>query len=257
MCEYIKFEVKNEKNPNNFVKSNNNLKNDLHFEKHDNRRAERVHFPNNLHTVIVPTHHTNAHNKAAARKNATAPVKEEENRLKSEPKNISKLVTVNDTKNDFVIHIKNDTHKHKRKPEDEIKHKRKTDTKHTTQTHATLSSAESKTSLRSDHRILIKSDSKSTLRSGESKGDLKSLSGTLPRHEAYGTVKGNSLNRSLHKVDSKATLKSETVSTTDISIAGSSGHTKKSLESMTDEEIIEENLKELLENKNRVSLRKI
>ncbi|XP_036319546.1 uncharacterized protein LOC118733986 [Rhagoletis pomonella] len=226
MSENIKFEVTNEKAHKIPVKSHNNAKHDVRFEITDNLKHDRVRFKNNSHAIEVPTH--NSHK--IVPKNTVI-------NLKENPKNISKLLTVNDTKNDFVIQIKNDT-----------KHKRRSDSKHPS-THATLSKAESKSSLRSDHKILIKSDSKSTLRSVESKSDLKSLSGTLPRRESSDTVKGNSLNRTLQKVDSKSTLKSETISTTDAPSSNST-QTKRSLESMTDEEIIEENLKELLEHKN-------
>ncbi|XP_053947631.1 uncharacterized protein LOC128856357 [Anastrepha ludens] len=231
MSAHIGFEVKNEKNHTNQVKPYNNAPNDVRFEITDNFKHDRVRFKNTPPTIIVPTH--NSHKNVP--KNLATQLKESGN--KSESKHISNILTVNDTKNDFVIQIKNDT-----------KHKRKSDAKLTPSTHSTLSKAESKTSLKSDHKILIKSDSKSTIRSGESKNDLKSLSGTLPRRESNDTVKGNSLNRTLQKVDSRATLKSETISTTSVP---SSTHGKKSLESMTDEEIVEENLKELLENKNR------
>uniref|UniRef100_A0A034WNZ8 Uncharacterized protein n=1 Tax=Bactrocera dorsalis TaxID=27457 RepID=A0A034WNZ8_BACDO len=239
MSGYIKLEVKNEKNNSYSAKpQNNTAKHDILLEKRDNFKNEHVRFKNNIHTVIVPTHHS--HSRTLPKTLPKNGVKHyNENLAKSDPKHISKILTVNDTNNDFIIQIKNDT-----------KPRRKSDTKTTAHTHSTLSKAESKTSLRSDHRVLIKTDSKSTLRSGESKNDLKSLSGTLPRHASNSTLKSNSLGKPLHKSDSKATLKSEAISITDVSSA-SSTHAKKSLESMTDEEIIEENLKELLENKNR------
>ncbi|XP_011179048.1 uncharacterized protein LOC105210032 [Zeugodacus cucurbitae] len=241
MTGHIKFEVKNEKNNGNLVKPYNNAKHDILAQKRDNLSKDRVRFQNNIHTVIVPTHHS--HSRTLPKTLPKNGVKHfNEIVAKSDPKHISKILTVNDTNNDFVIQIKNDT-----------KHRRRSDIKNGVPIHSTLSKAESKTSLRSDHRILIKADSKSTLRSADSKNDLKSLSGTLPRHASNSTLKSNNLGKPLHKCDSKATLRSETISTTDIpsgSTAGST-HAKKSLESMTDEEIIEENLKELLENKNR------
>lgn len=240
MSETIKFEVRNEKNNGNLVKPNNNAKHDILLEKRDNFKNERVRFKNNIHTVIVPTHHP--HSRTLPKTLPKNGVKHlNEHLAKSDPNHISKILTVNEKNNDFIIQIKNDT-----------KEKRKSDAKQATSIYSTLPKAESKTSLRSDHKTLIKTDSKSPLRSSESKNDLKSLSGTLPRHASNGTLKNNTLGRPLHKSDSKATLKSEAISITDIS-SGSSTHAKKSLESMTDEEIIEENLKELLENKNRVS----
>ncbi|XP_067639604.1 uncharacterized protein [Eurosta solidaginis] len=220
MSESFKLELKNEKNSTIPLKRQNNVKHDSNFQITDNFKNDRVRFENNGLTVIVPTHR---YHKISN---------------KYDNKDISAILTINDTKMDLTKQMKNDT-----------KCKRKVDPKHLP-THSTLSKAESKTSLKSDHKIVLNPDGKPILRSVESKSDLKSLTGSLPRRESTGTVKSYSVNRTLHKVDSKATLKSDTISIIGASSSGSA-HAKKSLESMTDEEIIEENLKELLESKNR------